>query len=564
MIPKVYQLDIRKYGATRVLVSLAAGTKLYPFGHLSDIRYVASGDFTIPLEESPKLYTLLKQNYSDYLYTIDNNCSTYIAMVLERENRMYKYMTAEDAPSIPVPFGPVDTYAHQRAAIKCLEESKDDNILLAVDMGGGKTLISVAYAERNNYRTLFITKAGLRHNLDREIRKLTGKKVVMLSGRYPDASTMAAFMDKNNRYFIINYEVIGTEETNEDGVVTARPWADAINIMGKMNMLDLIVADEAHYCRNILAKRTRALLAMDQVKHRLPMTGTPLVNRIKELWPLLNWIAPKTFDSEQSFINTYDDGTGAAKNPKDLQKALVPYMFRRATKDFIKDLPPLIRTTQYVELNSLHKSRYNKALEDVYIALNGNQQDITCALAQLNRLRQIVADAKVEDTIEYIQNYLEDSDGKILIFSNWQDPAIRISNALKCKVIYQDVKQATRMSYCDDFNNNPDTRCLVITIGTGREGLNLTGATSVLFNDLAWTPADHSQAESRAYARLNDIHGINSIYMTIQDTVDDLQNAILQHKMQIFKSAIEGTKEYAESQNSVMAEFVAQLKGMKS
>ena len=557
--PPFIHVDIRKAGTTRVGITLNRDVYL-PAYRFNDYRFKDGGGFTIPLEEAPHLYEVLQSDYKHYRFTIDEETSNYITSYLERERKSFEYATANDAPEIDHTLGPITLRPFQAAAFRYLNFN-DDNKILALDMGLGKTAIAVKFAEDNNYRTLFLTKASLIHNVDREIRKLTGKKPVILGGRYPDESCMKALLTKDIQYLLLNYEVVGTEITEEKNgkTTTSYPWANFLNVVSAANLLDLVVADEAHSFKNMNAKRTKSILQL-KVKRKLPMTGTPLVNRVKELYPLLHWVAPDTFSSEQSFLNTHDNGSGAPRNPKALQKALLPYMFRRAKKDVLADLPPINRITHNVELSMLHKKRYDDALEGVYKTIDGQEFDINNALVQLNRLREIVADAKADATVEYLTNFLEETDEKILVFSNFKMPAKQIAAELNCNAIHGDIPLEVRMKYVDDFNNNPDTRILVLTIATGQEGLNLTAASTVYFNDLAWTPKDHTQAEARTYGRLGDLHGATSVWAQIDGTVDEIILKLLMKKMAIFEQAVEGTKTYASEKDSILRELMDYLK----
>lgn len=558
-IPRKVDLDIRKSGTTRVAITPNSGT-YFPAYRFSDYRFGIGSGFTIPLEESPKLYRILTEEYKHFHYTIDEETSNYISSVLEKERLAYDFATANDAPEIDHSLGPISLRPFQAAAFRYLNYN-DDNKILALDMGLGKTAVSLKFTETNNYRTIFFTKASLVNNLDREIRKLTDKRPVILGGRIPDDSTIKAFFNREFQYFILNYEVIGTEISNEKAGkdVVSYPWADLINAVSAAGFLNCVVADEAHSFKNMNAKRTKAILRMN-VPRKIPLTGTPLVNRLKELFPLLHWIDPTTFPSEQSFLNTYDNGNGAPRNPKELQRALLPYMFRRAKKDVLTELPPITRITHIVSLSPLHRQRYDAALEMVYQTIDGYERDIQNTLVQLNRLREIVADAKADESVEYIQNFLEETDEKILVFSNFKMPAKQIAAEINCNVIHGDVPVERRMKFVDDFNTNPDTRVLVLTIATGQEGLNLTAASTILFNDLPWTMKDVTQAEARAYGRLIDVHGATSVWVEIEKTVDALINAILARKAKIFEQSIDGTNSYASEQQSVLSELIDYLK----
>jgi SNF2 family DNA or RNA helicase len=558
--PRVIHLDIRKQSSTRVIVTLAKDV-YFPPHSFNDFRHNTFGSgFNIPLEETPNLYNLLTSSYKHLNFTIDSHTSTYIESVLNRERLSYDYAVANEAPEIDHTLGPITLRPFQAAAFRYLNFNQDNKIL-ALDMGLGKTAVSIKLVEENKYRTIFLTKAALVHNLDREIRKLTNSRPVILGGRIPDETCMRALFTKEFRYFILNYEVVGTEIVEEkDGKeITSHPWANLFNTLAAAGMLDCIVADEAHSFKNMKAKRTKAILKMNAPR-KLPMTGTPLVNRLPELFPLLHWVAPNSFPSEQSFLNTYANGSGAPRNPEKLQKALLPYMFRRAKRDVLTDLPPINRITHSVSLSPLHAERYKSALEGIYKTIDGKEIDIQNALVQLNRLRQIVADAKADHTVEYVQNFLEETDEKILVFSNFTLPVRQVAAEIGCDVIFGDVPLARRMQMVDKFTSDPSTRVLCLTIPTGQEGLNITAASTIYFNDLAWTPKDHTQAEARAYGRLNDVHGATSVYAEINGTVDAFMNELLQRKAAIIEAAVEGTKEYAQAQQSVMMEVIQYLK----
>ena len=556
----VYDVDIRKHGATRVLVTMLTDRRISIHSMVSDARFQSYNAWTFPLEEAPKFYEKLSLQYNKLKLQIDDVTKEYIQRYLKRESTSFFYATAEDSDDMPHTFGPIETRPFQRAALKYLEFS-DDNKILALDMGLGKTAVSLMFTERRNLRTLFITKASLIHNLDREIKKLTGKSPIRLSGKRPDNSTMQAFLTQSNQYFILNYEVIGTIDNDGEPNMN-RPWVDAINMMSQLGFIQCIVADEAHNCRNIRAKRTQALMHMN-VKYKIPMTGTPIVNRVKELYPILHWIAPEQFDSEQSFLNAHDKGDGTAKNAKELQKVLLPYMFRRSKKDVLKDLPPINRILHNVELSLPHKHRYTEALKFFFLQWDGTKKDINSTLAQLTRLRQVIADAKSEASVEYVRDFLEESDEKILVFSYFVAPVTNIALHLECDCIYGDVPYGDRMKMVDKFNSDPSTRVLVIQMQTGQEGLNLTGAKNILFNDVGFVSTDIEQAEARCYGRLNDVHGATSIQLNVENSVDALLNGIIRHKMKLIESIIDGTNDYAKEQTFIFQDFVNKLEAFR-
>jgi SNF2 family DNA or RNA helicase len=296
------QLDIRNYG-TRVAVYFAEGINLTP-SNLPDVRYLPypSRGFSIPAEAAKDLPKWLAEKYPDYRYSISPEIAFRIERELERERNISELATANDG-TVPAGILKLEPRELQRAAINYMLHD-DANKILALRMGLGKTLVSLWIAERFNLRTLYITKAALVLNVEREIFKLTGKRAVILRGRHPQQEDIAALLDPQFQYFIINYEVIGTEERDPETEKSVWPWIDLFNAVAKLKQLDYTIADEAHACKNTDAQRTRALLRINTPR-KLPMSGSPVINRIEELWPMLHWVAPERFSSKASFLNAH-------------------------------------------------------------------------------------------------------------------------------------------------------------------------------------------------------------------------------------------------------------------
>ncbi len=270
-----------------------------------------------------------------------------------------------------------------------------------------------------------------------------------------------------------------------------------------------------------------------------------------------------SFKSQEGFVNTYAP-SGYIRDPERLKRELISYIFRRKKADVLKDLPPITRITHSTTLPSTHAERYQKALDGVYERLDGRESNIQNILVELNALRQIVADAKAEATYDYVQNLLEsDPDAKVIIFSNFIAPARRLAEQFGVDCIFGDVSNHVRMEMVDRFNSELGPRVLTLTVPVGQEGLNITGATHVVFNDLAWTPKDHMQGEARTYGRLNNLHGATAVYVEIARTVDAFMRELLNAKQNIIEQSVDGTTEQAEAMNSMLSEVVNWLRNAR-
>jgi SNF2 family DNA or RNA helicase len=243
-----------------------------------------------------------------------------------------------------------------------------------------------------------------------------------------------------------------------------------------------------------------------------------------------------------------------------MQQDLLPYMFRRKKLDVLKDLPAKVRQQHNIELEGEWKEKYQDVLNGIYRDLKDVEHEVpNMVLAQINRFRQVVSQAKVEHTAEYART-LEESGEKCLVFTAWKETAEALGRELFCDVITGDVDQNIRTAMQDKFNNDSNTKHLVLTLDVGREGLNLTGATSIVFNDFGWNPMIHDQAEGRAWGRLNDPHGCLVYYVAVKDSIDSFMMQTLERKQTLIDAGVEGQKVYASTQVSLQREFVRYMK----
>lgn len=557
MIPTEPIAHLSKYGP-RVAVYPGPNRQLE---HLFPLRYhnvVGAHQetaFTIPFDIALKAPAIFKKAFPDERITMDASLSAEIERILSIERQSVELSIATDA-DLTLGVLSLEPRNFQRAATAFGMVQK--SFLNSLEMGLGKTLVACWIAEYEKLPTLWLTKAALVLNLDCEIRKLTGKKVCIFSGRIPAQNDLGYLLSGDFDHFIINYEVIGSETKEKDvnGKETVRRlWPEIFNIAAKFGKLKLVIADEVHVCKSMETLRTKALMDLE-IDRRIPMTGTAITNKLDDLWTILHWIDRKRFANKAGFLSMYARWDGAVRDPAKLQADLSPYIFRRRKRDVLKDLPELIRIPHTIELEGSHKERYALALAGIYETLDGGQTDIVSQLAALNRLRQIVADAKAEATIEYVQNLLEeDPEAKVIVFSNFTDPVLRIAKALRCEAVWGNTPQLTRMQYCDAFNQRPYIRCISMAMQVGQEGLNLTGATHIVHNDYWWNPAAHEQANARAYGRLNDLHGVTTTQVTALKTIDDIIEQIHVRK-QGLTDVVDGMNDQNESTRGIIREVM--------
>jgi len=537
----------------------------YPTG-LDSFRRDGSGDFYyMDSNELWRFSVILAKDYASYSIHYDKESLELLNSQIERRKIIDELSKATDS-DIKVPLINGDLFhGFQRVALKFAEVT-DYNCILALDMGLGKTPISIAIAELLQARVLFIVPATLKTNTFREIKKWTGKEALILSGSAPDGLTIDCLIDgaKKTQYNIINYDIIGREtileKSTKIGVpdITMMKWVELIN----MSNFDLIVCDEIHYIKNMNSLRSKGVRALKS-PHKIGLTGTPIVNRPSELYPPLNVIAPDKFQRESDFLNAFMDHEGNAKNVPRLHELLQDYMFRRKKEDVIQDLPPITRINHFCSLSDKAKFHYNKAMEGLYISLRNPsyKRDINSILAQLTRLKQIISDDKVQTTVDLANTAYEETGEKVLIFSQFIDSCHAIAGLLDHKLIITgNNTDDERYERIDKFQKDDDTHFMVLSTKAGSEGITLTRAHTVIFNDLCWTPKDHRQAEARCYGRMSDMHGAIAYYVQVENTIDEMIAELLMKKLVIIEEVIDDVHKDQGDGASIINDLLDKLK----
>lgn len=464
-------------------------------------------------------------------------------------------------------------------------EAAGGRALIAHQMGLGKTWCAVGYAQYKHLRTLVVCPASLKINWAREIVRLTGEIPMIHTGKIPGLWDMKKMMAEKAQYHIINYDILAAKIEDFDEV----PSADDPKVKLKINMrdrwlwtelinaskFDLIVLDEGHYIKNTESLRSKATRRLDAPRI-LGMTGTPVINRPGELWPILTLLAPDKFPDYEAFLRQYTYNGREAKNVDELRELLKPLMIRKLKKDVIKELPAVNRIYEWTELSEPARVIYNKVLQGVYTTLKewspgmaGEEQQVMNLLVEIMRLRQVVSVDKItftsdlaveiNDSIE-VRNGARDPAHKVLIFTAFVPVANEIGKRLggESVTLTGELDQRQRQALVDKFKSDPSIRFLVATDKVASEGLNLQEAHAVVFHDMLWTPAAHEQCEGRAYGRLADAHGIDSYWVSCEKTVDQFMQEILSRKMNVINQVVEGMD--AERSGSVVKELLSRMK----
>ena len=441
---------------------------------------------------------------------------------------------------------------------------KKGRILLADEMGVGKSIqaIGIALLYKENWPVLIICPSSLKLVWRDEILKwipdINKDKIniqIFKSGK--------DLFKCGEKFYIMSYDLtIKLEQKIKD------------------KNFNFIIADEAHYLKSPEAKRTKCLLPIIQRSKRvLLLTGTPILSRPVELYPLLTMLRPDLFhnfnifgyrycDPKKNFFGTDWTGSSCAK---ELNYILKNIMIRRLKKDVINQLPPKKR--QKVEIPT--DSKIIKQIAAINISsealfkkldeLNNNPYNVKYnfddndnleveenenIINLFNKIYILSAEAKAQGVKDYIR-YLIENKCKFLIFAHHKIMLDSIEEEVKkLKIDYiridGKVKVEKRQEYVNKFQNDETCLVAILSITACYTGITLTAASTVVFSELHMTPAVMIQAEDRAHRIGQEHECVNIHYLYGPDTLDEILFKMLNQKQNIFSNTLDNTTKNME------------------
>ena len=435
--------------------------------------------------------------------------------------------------------------------IKTLKHNQFGGIL-ADDMGLGKTIQVIAFlwsefqesAPGENRRALVVTPASLVFNWMSEIERFApGLPATAVTGDVRERKAMIKNAGERE-VLITSYDLLKRD------LKAYQKLAFAVEII-----------DEAQYIKN---HGTQAAKAVKEIRSefRLALTGTPVENRLSELWSIFDFLMPGFLYSYEKFRKEIELPAvqyGNSEAMERLQKMIRPFVLRRLKKDVLKDLSDKLEKDMFSPLESEQKELYEAHTERLRLMLS-MQTDAEFKtsklqiLAEITRLRQICCypgmvyegykgnSSKLEMCMELVQNAVNGGH-KILLFSQFTTMldvlAVRLK---KAKVSFYMLTGATskekRAQMVQAFNED-DTSVFCISLKAGGTGLNLTAADIVIHYDPWWNLAVQNQATDRAH-RIGQKNIVSVYRLFMKDTIEERIRALQERKRELADEILSG------------------------
>lgn len=473
---------------------------------------------------------------------------------------------------------------------------------IADAMGVGKTIEALmAIEEAGAYPAVVVMRSSIKRKWRAEVRKwLPHRSVTVLNGTKPHPADVEGF-----DVIILNYDILAAwaGKAAKDFVQRGARMKDVHRpgLLAGIGAKALVI-DESHYVKTPDSLRTRAALmialGIPEDGLILNLTGTPVPNRPIELAAQLAVIRRlEQFGGYWKYARRYAGAyrtehgmdVSGATNTTELHERLRSTAYIRRTKEQVLPELPAIQVAQLpvgidnaeeyreAEHNVLawvreqveadvdfmdsiadlpedeRKARIAaRKAEKVYKARQAEE------LVKLNALRRLAAEGKLSDVIDWIEDFLESSEEKLVVFAHHRDIQEDLREHFGSLRIHADDDDVKRFEQMTRFQEDPNERLIVASLEAAREGIDLYAASNVLFVEFGWNAMVHDQAESRVHRIGQEAESITAWYAVAEGTIDEDMNELVEAKRAVSSSVTDGVE--AERSVSMAREVMDRLK----
>ena len=463
---------------------------------------------------------------------------------------------------IPAPSG-CEYLPYQKAGIE-IASNRLTGTLIADEMGLGKTIQALGVVNNvpDILQVLVVCPASVKINWAREAGKwlVNQRDIYMLGSKKPWDIPVEGPV-----FVIINYDQL----RNYSSGLKSRVW-------------DLVILDEAHYIKNLGAKRTTEIIGSLPLatpvrrngrvyskpivkpipsKRKLALTGTPITRNVQNLWPIVSWLNPEYWGkprdnrSYRAYMDRYTEPiesrmrNGAevivgyeSKNLAELQQKLrSSVMIRRRKDDVLKDLPSKMRRTIILEL--LHNEEKAVVAEETTLVnsiVGAYLRDVAVNFEDMAEIRKSMSLVKAPRVADYLLEALEES-SSIVYFGHHRDAIDLVAQKLKAKKVKVGIytgatPEKKRQQIIDDFQSGKITIFLGSMEAAGT-GITLTRASRVVFGELNWSAAVMAQAEDRTH-RIGQKNSVLIEHIVLDGSIDVKLSRTIRSKIRTMEKGL--------------------------
>lgn len=438
----------------------------------------------------------------------------------------------DDAPRVNATL-----YPYQLAGWRWLRFIRSEGLggLLADEMGLGKSLQVISVIRDPGHDAagpcLIVSPGSLLENWRREIARFA-PTLTTLKHHGPSRTGRPADLEGFN-VVITSYDNV----VRDNSLLSMIEW-------------DMVVLDEAQFIRNPDAQRTKAVKHLRR-RVGLAVTGTPIENRLLDMWSIADFVLPDQLGSRKSFEERFADDMDAARL---LEAEVSPFMLRRRVSEVAQDLPPRIDIPQVVELSDQEVSEYDQVRERI-----ADEYGAAATLVSLTELRRfcahpsLLSGSSTRDPLQFSKFQRLDEilreiflqGEKALVFTSFTAMADMVARHVGSTlhafagVIDGRLPIDDRQPLIDEFSSVRGAAAMILNPRAGGAGLNITAANHVIHYNPEWNPALEDQASARAHRRGQELP-VTVHRLLVADTVEDIISERLDRKRALADTAVVG------------------------
>ena len=416
--------------------------------------------------------------------------------------------------------------------------------ILADDMGLGKTVQMLAFLLKEQKRALIVSPASLVYNWAGEAERFApGLSVATIAGN-SEVRKEELRKSREADVVITSYDLL-KRDIEEYGEET----------------FDYMIIDEAQYIKNAGTQAARAVKSV-RAGVRFALTGTPIENRLGDLWSIFDYVLPGYLYEYPQFKEEIELPIVQSEDKVAMERLhmmISPFILRRKKQDVLKDLPDKLEEVMYTQMNPEQRKLYDANVSRLKMELAGQteeefKKESIKYLAELTKLRQIccapellyenysAGSGKADACMELVKNALE-GEHKILLFSQFTRMLDRIGAMLEqegISYLYLSGKSSKtkRQEMVEQFQNGA-VPVFLISLKAGGTGLNLTAADVVIHYDPWWNVAAQNQATDRTH-RIGQKNVVTVIKLVAKDTIEEKIIKLQERKAKLSEDVIEG------------------------
>ena len=444
--------------------------------------------------------------------------------------------------------------------------------LIGDEMGLGKTLQAIALAVMKKEifgfkRVLVVTLSSLKEQWKREIERFSDEKAVVVAG--PAQKRRAIYKGDGQFFAITNYEAVLRDVT----------------VISRFKP-DLVILDEAQRIKNFSTKTADAVKRLPR-KHALVLTGTPLENKLEDVYSIVQFLDPHLltplwqFAADHFMVSRKKKGSIIGyRNLESLHEKLKPLVIRRKKEEVLKDLPDEVVNNYYLDLHQEQRDIHSGYLRVLLPLINKKfltPMDLRRIQEILVRMRMVCDSTylidrqthispKLTELASVIDELVIQSNRKMVIFSEWTTMTFLIARHLsEVGVPFVELSGKVpvnkRQALIDEFTLNPKCKVFLST-DAGGTGLNLQAADCVVNFELPWNPAKLNQRIGRVSRIGQKSKCINVVNFICKDSIEEKILAGIQLKTDLFKGVFEGGEDVVEFSREKRTEMLNKLREM--